>query len=127
MQKNLKIKIILSLIFAALNTAAALAITALVTVKGYTVFSRLILYFVLTVVYTVSGFFIRNKTEIGEFKILFTQFGGFFSIAVLLIILAVFLGGWSGWLFMAVFLAMVIPSLILSFIIRLTAKLIKKS
>lgn len=113
-----KFTIISSVIFAALNFGSLLLIAGIVEFRLWIIYSGL------AAVYIISAFIIKRKREIGEFKLLFIQLGGFITVAALMI--ALFSDSWTGlgaaWLF---FIA-VSPALILSFIIRLIIKAVRK-
>lgn len=111
------LRIILSVIFAALNFSSLLLIAGIVEFRLW------IIYSALAVIYIISAFIIKNKREINEFKILFIQFGGYITIAVLLI--ALFSNSWTGAAIIWCFFIAVIPALILSLIIRLIIKAVK--
>lgn len=114
---NIKFTIILSMIFAALNFSSLLLIAGIVEFRLW------IIYSALAVIYIISAFIIKNKREINEFKILFIQFGGYITIAVLLI--ALFSNSWTGAAIVWCFFIAVIPALLLSLILRFIIKALK--
>lgn len=117
MSANIKFTIILSIIFAALNFSSLLLIAGIVE------FRLLIIYSALSVIYIISAFIIKSKREISELKILFIQFGGYITIAVLPIALLSnsLMAAAMAWCF---FIA-VIPALLLSLILRFIIKALK--
>lgn len=117
MSANIKFTIILSIIFAALNFSSLLLIAGIVEFRLW------IIYSALSVIYIISAFIIKSKREISELKILFIQFGGYITIAVLLIALLSnsLMAAAMAWCF---FIA-VIPALLLSLILRFIIKALK--
>lgn len=117
MSANIKFTIILSIIFAALNFSSLLLIAGIVEFRLW------IIYSALSVIYIISAFIIKSKREISELKILFIQFGGYITIAVLPIALLSnsLMASAMAWCF---FIA-VIPALLLSLILRFIIKALK--
>ena len=117
MSANIKFTIILSIIFAALNFSSLLLIAGIVEFRLW------IIYSALSVIYIISAFIIKSKREISELKILFIQFGGYITIAVLPIALLSnsLMAAAMAWCF---FIA-VIPALLLSLILRFIIKALK--
>lgn len=117
MSANIKFTIILSIIFDALNFSSLLLIAGIVEFRLW------IIYSALSVIYIISAFIIKSKREISELKILFIQFGGYITIAVLLIALLSnsLMAAAMAWCF---FIA-VIPALLLSLILRFIIKALK--
>lgn len=113
-----KFTIISSVIFAALNFGSLLLIAGIVEFRLWIIYSSL------AAVYIISAFIIKSKREIGEFKLLFIQFGGFITVAASII--AFFFDNLMTLVVFWLFPIAVLPPLILSFIIRLIIKAVRK-